>query len=63
MSLVAKTIQLAPVILATVAAVGLVVIKVDDPKTKRLVCVFAVLLGTGTAFSIASDGPFSTSKR
>ena len=57
MSLAAKAIQLAPVILATGATVGLFAIKIDDPKTKRIIRVIAVLLGIGTAFSIATQVP------
>jgi len=53
----AKAAQLAPVILATGAAVGLFVIKVDDPRTKRIIRIIAVLLGIGTAFSIVTQVP------
>ena len=57
MSLIAKVVQLAPVILATGATLGLLVVKVDDPKTKKIIRVIAVLLGIGTAFSIVTQVP------
>ena len=57
MSFVAKAMQLAPVILATGATIGLFVVKVDDPKTKKIIRVIAVLLGIGTAFSIITQVP------
>ena len=57
MSFWAKAAQLAPVILATGAAVGLFVIKVDDPRTKRIIRTIAVLLAIGTAFSIVTQVP------
>jgi hypothetical protein len=53
----AKAAHLAPVILATGAAIGLFVIKVDDPRTKRIIRIIAILLGIGTTFSIVTQVP------
>lgn len=57
MSWISKALQLAPVILATGAAVGLLVIKIDDPNTKKIIRVIAILLGIGTAFSVVTQLP------
>ena len=56
-SLLAKAVQLAPVILTTGATLALLVIKVDDPKTKKVIQVIAILLAVGTAFSIVIQIP------
>lgn len=57
MSLIAKAVQLAPVILATGATIGLLVIKIEDEKTKKIIRVIALILGIGTAFSVATQIP------
>jgi hypothetical protein len=51
-----KTIQFAPVIFAT-SAVGLLVIKIEDPGIKRILRAIAILLGVGTAFSLIVQAP------
>jgi hypothetical protein len=53
----AKAVQLVPVILSTGATIGLFVIKIDDPKTKRLIRMIALILGIGSAFSMFQQWP------
>jgi hypothetical protein len=53
----AKIAQMAPIILASGAAIGLVVIKVDDPKTQRMLRAIAVALAIGTVFSVIQQLP------
>lgn len=49
--------KFAPVIIATGTTVGLFAIAIDDPKTKRIVRVIALLLGLGTVFSLVQQLP------